>query len=106
MFKIRDVKVLNLIDTFSHYNWKTIYIKKTKFSLLFLFIILTLEVLFYPNIIMPEIYNSLILWSTKVVPSLLPFFLLTHFLMNYGLTNILSELFKPIMKLFKTNSNK
>lgn len=76
-----------------------------KLIFLFLFIILTLEVLFYPNIIMPEIYNSLILWSTKVVPSLLPFFLLTHFLMNYGLTNILSELFKPIMKLFKTNSN-
>ena len=77
----------------------------SKLFFLSFFVFLTIEILIYPDIIMPEIYNSLLLWSNKVVPSLLPFFLLAHFLMNYGLTNILGELFKPFMKLIRTNSN-
>ena len=76
-----------------------------KFIILFLFVFLMYELLLYPSIMMNVIHSSLVLWSTKVVPSLLPFFLLSNFLMNYGLTSILSELFKPIMKLFKTNPN-
>ena len=76
-----------------------------KFIILFLFVFLMYELLLYSSIMMNGIHGSLVLWSTKVVPSLLPFFLLSNFLMNYGLTSILSELFKPIMKLFKTNPN-
>ncbi len=72
---------------------------------LFFFIFLIVQILLSPSVIMPEIYNTLLLWTNKVVPSLLPFFLLTNFLMSYGLTTILGEFFKPIMKLFKTNPN-
>lgn len=76
-----------------------------KFIVLLLLIFLMFQLLLYPNIIMNEIYNSIILWGTKIVPSLLPFFILSNFLMNYGFTSVLSEIFKPLMKLFKTNSN-
>lgn len=76
-----------------------------KIILLLLFIFLIIQILLSPNIIMPEIYNTLLLWSNKIIPSLLPFFLLTNFLMSYGLTTILGEFCKPIMKFFKTNSN-
>lgn len=76
-----------------------------KLCFLVLFIYLMIELLLFPNIMISGIYNSLILWSNKVIPSLIPFFILANFLMNYGLTDILSELLKPVMKFFKTNSN-
>ena len=77
----------------------------SKICFLFFLIFLMFQLLLYPNIVMNCIYNALILWSKKIVPSLLPFLLLSNFLMDYGLTNILGELLKPLMRLFKANSN-
>ena len=41
-------------------------------------------------------------WKNNIFPSLFPFFVLSHILINYGFVELVGELFKPIMnKVFK-----
>ena len=68
-----------------------------------LFLFLMIQVIISSDIIFNSIHEAIHLWFYKVVPSLLPFFLISHFLINYGLIEIMSELLKPLMHLLKMN---
>ena len=52
--------------------------------------------------IMSTIVFSFGVWKNNIFPSLFPFFVLSHILINYGFVELVGELFKPIMnKVFK-----
>lgn len=68
--------------------------------LLILFIIL----IFNSNIIIESCLNSIEIFKNNLFPSLFPFFILSDLLINYGLADIISELFKNLfIKIFKTD---
>lgn len=76
-----------------------------KLLCLILFLFLTIELIVSSELIMVTIKEAIHLWFYKVVPALLPFFLFSNFLMNYGFIEITSEFAKPIMSFFKLNEN-
>ena len=76
-----------------------------KLLCLILFLFLTIELIVSSDLIMVTIKEAIHLWFYKVVPALLPFFLFSNFLMNYGFIEIISEFAKPIMSFFKLNEN-
>lgn len=76
-----------------------------KLLCLILFLFLTIELIVSSDLIMVTIKEAIHLWFYKVVPALLPFFLFSNFLMNYGFIEITSEFTKPIMSFFKLNEN-
>lgn len=76
-----------------------------KLLCLILFLFLTIELIVSSDLIMVTIKEAIHLWFYKVVPALLPFFLFSNFLMNYGFIEITSEFAKPIMSFFKLNGN-
>ena len=76
-----------------------------KLLLLILFLFLTMELIISSDLIMVTIKDAIHLWFYKVVPALLPFFLFSNFLINYGFVEITSEFAKPVMKFFKLNEN-
>ena len=76
-----------------------------KLLCLILFLFLTIELIVSSDLIMVTIKEAIHLWFYKVVPALLPFFLFSNFLMNYGFIEITSEFAKPIMNFFKLNEN-
>lgn len=76
-----------------------------KLLCLILFLFLTIELIVSSDLIMVTIKEAIHLWLYKVVPALLPFFLFSNFLMNYGFIEITSEFAKPIMSFFKLNEN-
>ena len=76
-----------------------------KLLCLILFLFLTIELIVSSDLIMVTIKEAIYLWFYKVVPALLPFFLFSNFLMNYGFIEITSEFAKPIMSFFKLNEN-
>lgn len=76
-----------------------------KLLCLILFLFLTIELIVSSDLIMVTIKEAIHLWFYKVVPALLPFFLFSNFLMNYGFIEITSEFAKPIMSFFKLNEN-
>ena len=60
------------------------------------------EILTSSKSIMDTISFSFGVWKNNIFPSLFPFFVLSHILINYGFVEFVSELFKPIMlKCFK-----
>ena len=76
-----------------------------KLLCLILFLFLTIELIVSSELIMVTIKEAIHLWFYKVVPALLPFFLFSNFLMNYGFIEITREFAKPIMSFFKLNEN-
>lgn len=76
-----------------------------KLLCLILFLFLTIELIVSSDLIMVTIKEAIHLWFYKVVPALLPFFLFSNFLINYGFIEITSEFAKPIMSFFKLNEN-
>ena len=74
-----------------------------KLTYIILFLFLIFETIINSNIIFNVIHEAIFLWFYKIVPSLVPFFLLSNFLINYGFIDIMSELLKPIMHFFKIN---
>lgn len=69
-------------------------------------LIILFEILLTSNEIMEAVTFSIIIWKNNIFPSLFPFFVLSEILINFGLIEIMGELFKPIMqKLFRLNSS-
>lgn len=65
-------------------------------------IFIIFQVLTTSQIIFDSISFSFGVWKNNIFPSLFPFFVLSHLLINYGFIELIGELFKPIMgKLFK-----
>ena len=73
--------------------------------ILFTLIIISCLMLFNSNIIINTIIYSTNLFKNSILPSLLPFFIISELLINYGFIEFSSNLFKPVMKLFKINPN-
>lgn len=76
-----------------------------KLTWIFVFLFFIVELILSSTTIFNSVFEAINLWFYKVVPSLLPFFLFSNFLINYGFIEIMSELLKPIMTCFKINSN-
>lgn len=67
-----------------------------------LLIIVLVIIMLNSNLILNQVIFAIDLWIHKVFPSLFPFFIISNFLINYGLVDILGYYFHNIMnKLFK-----
>ncbi|MEG0012570.1 MAG: hypothetical protein RR618_00375 [Cellulosilyticaceae bacterium] len=78
---------------------------KKKLSTLFvtlLIVLVMLNILLFPEICIKGAESGLLLWFNKLLPSLLPFIILTNMLFNLGVIFKVSHLIHPITsKLFK-----
>jgi len=72
---------------------------KSVFIIIFLILVLT-SILSYPEDTIESVLFAVNIWMYNVFPSLFPFFILSDLLVNYGLIELLSELFKNFMRLF------
>ena len=66
----------------------------------FFLIFCVISLLFFPQTSIEGAKNGLILWSGTIIPTLLPFLLLTGFMQYYQTFHFLSYLFFPVKKLF------
>lgn len=81
-----------------------IFMKKIIASILIMVVLLftVFEILTSSESIMSTIGFSFGVWKNNIFPSLFPFFVLSHILINYGFVELVGELFKPVMnKVFK-----
>ena len=76
--------------------------KKIKMILL---IIITVLLLINSNITINTVIYSINIFKKSIFPSLLPFFIISELLINYGFVEFTSKIFKPLMKLFKVSPN-
>lgn len=79
-------------------NFFVISFKKYFFT--FIFILFTLSLLMFSNNNLLAAQNGLILWATKVLPSLFPFFIATELLCQTNFTYILGKFLNKFMKPF------
>ena len=77
-------------------NFLVINLKKYFFTILFLLFIITLLLFSESNFIAAQ--NGLALWSTKVLPTLFPFFIATELLCKTNFAYILGKIFNKFMK--------
>lgn len=77
-------------------NFIVISIRKYFFTIIFLLFIICL--LLFSNTNLVSAQNGLILWATKVLPSLFPFFVATELLCQTNFTYILGKLLNKFMK--------
>ena len=74
---------------------------KNTFYLTILVLVLII-IMFNSNLILNQVLFAIDLWVHKVFPSLFPFFIISNFLINYGMVDLLGFYFHNIMnKLFK-----
>ena len=73
--------------------------------IMFILIIISLLLLINSSLIINTVIYSINLFKKSIFPSLLPFFIISELLINYGFIEFISKLFKPLMKLFKINPN-
>lgn len=73
--------------------------------IMYILIIISIIVLINSNTVINTVVYSIDLFKMRIFPSLLPFFIISDLLVNYGFIEFTSSIFKPIMKLFKLNSN-
>ena len=76
-----------------------------KIIIITILLIISYETLFYSNEIINSIRFSFDIWKNNVVPSIMPFFILSSLLINYGFVDITSNIFRPLMYLFGIKSN-
>lgn len=62
--------------------------------------LITFEILTDSKSILEAVNFAFNIWKENVFPSLFPFFMLSELFINYGLIEILGELFKPFMNKF------
>ena len=78
----------------------------TSIIIMILLLIITYEILTESNTIINCVSYSFEIWLNNLFPSMFPFFVLSDLLINYGLVEFISELFKPIFThLFKTSKH-
>ena len=72
--------------------------KKIMSALIVLIILLmAIEVLLKSRYIIEAVSFSLKLWQENIFPSLFPFFVVSHLLINCGFASFLGELLRPFM---------
>lgn len=69
-------------------------------------LIILIEILFHKNLISNTINYSLNLWTTSLIPSMFPFFVISDLLINYSITNYIPKWIKnTFTKLFQVNES-
>lgn len=86
------MKTLSLVKRKAKINFTIIY--SGIISMIIFFVIIAM--VSQPQDYIQETLNALIVWSTVVLPSLLPFVLYTKFLSSLGMIGPISKLFAPI----------
>lgn len=66
--------------------------------LAFLAVFIVIAMLIWPQATYQGSLYGLELWATVLVPSLLPFFIITEIILNLGIVNMLGVLLEPIMR--------
>lgn len=80
--------------------------KYLNFIILLLFIFVMIQILLNSNVYISCIQDSIVFWKDRLVTTILPFLLLSEFLINYGFINIINLIIGPFFKfLFNINSN-
>ena len=72
--------------------------------IIIIILLITLEVFKTPNDIINIVLNSINMFEKTIFPTLFIFFILGELLINYGFVELVSELLKPLNRLFKINS--
>lgn len=73
-----------------------------KILILLILFLFTYQIFKNSNLIIKSVIFSFNIWKENVFPSLFPFFIISDLFINYGLIEILGEIFKPFMnKVFK-----
>lgn len=72
---------------------------KTVVITIFLFIIF-IFIYTYPKVTIETVLFGINIWFYNVLPTLFPFFILSDLFVNYGLIDLISELFKNFMRIF------
>ncbi len=57
------------------------------------------------SIVLESVTKGMEIWKKNIFPSLFPFFILAHIMIEYGFVELFKELLKPLMHLFKINPN-
>ncbi len=57
------------------------------------------------SIVLESVTKGMEIWKKNIFPSLFPFFILAHIMIEYGFVELFKELLKPLMLLFKINPN-
>lgn len=79
-----------------------IYLKNTIFLLII--VCLLISIIIHPEVSLKSAYDGLTTWFNIVLPSLLPFFIISELLIEIGFVNILGNTLKPIVgPLFKVS---
>lgn len=74
----------------------------SKFFLPFLIAVFNLFILLFPNEILSSSKNGIVLWSTNILPTLLPFTIGTNILIQTGIIELTGIFLEPVMyPLFK-----
>lgn len=68
--------------------------KNIRYMILFLLLVIFILLFRYNSLVKTSILSSMELWLYNLVPFMLPMYLITDLLLNYGLGNVLSKIFK------------
>lgn len=55
--------------------------------------------------VLQGVVKGMELWRKNIFPALFPFFIISHLMIDFGFIEILKEIFKPLMSIFKINPN-
>src|SRR5690554_1921274 len=67
-------------------------------GLALLLVILTGVIIIYPEVSFRASLEGLKLWFEVILPALLPFFIMSDFLMGFGVVHFLGSLLEPVMR--------
>ncbi|MFV0249978.1 MAG: hypothetical protein ACK5HP_02950 [Bacilli bacterium] len=76
-----------------------------RFFILIILVYFGFLILINSQAVLSSVSFSFKIWQDSIFPSLFPFFVLSELLIDFGFIELLSKLSKPLMKLFKINSN-
>lgn len=71
---------------------------------IFLIIIISYEILYMRNYLINSVNTSFSIWKNNIFPSSFPFLIISNIIITYGISDIISWLFKPLGKIFKIDS--
>ncbi|NLV76385.1 MAG: sporulation integral membrane protein YlbJ [Tissierellia bacterium] len=74
--------------------------KNSFFNIIFviLLICILIGIVVHPKLVLDSAHDSLLTWFNVVIPSLLPFFIISEILIGVGFVDFIGKLLQPIMK--------
>lgn len=76
-------------------------------SFLISFLLISSIFLLFRNtsIVLESVIKGIDIWKQNIFPSLFPFFIIAHIMIEYGFIELFKEILKPLMHLFRVNPN-